>query len=72
MGYGRSSGLTQKVDEPAEYGGLWLPDQIMAPGVFSDPSGLSQTFLRRIRPVVSMDTKIFGKATDPLGDRDLV
>jgi hypothetical protein len=56
MGYGGSSGLTKKVDEPAEYGGLWLPDQIMARVVFSDPSGQSQTFMPRIRPVVSVDT----------------
>jgi hypothetical protein len=26
MGYGGRSGLTQKVDEPAECGDLWLPD----------------------------------------------
>jgi hypothetical protein len=56
MGYGGSSGLSQKVDEPAEYGGLWLPDQIMAPEVFLDPNGQSKTFMPRIRPVVSVDT----------------
>jgi hypothetical protein len=56
MGYGGSSGLTQKVDKPTEYGGLCLPDQIMAPGFFSDPSGQSQTFMPRIRPVVSVGT----------------
>jgi hypothetical protein len=56
MGYGESSGLIQKVDEPAEFGGLWLSDEIMAPGVFSDHSRQSQTFMPRIRPVVSVDT----------------
>jgi hypothetical protein len=60
------------MDEPAGCGGLWLPDQVMAPGVFSDPNGQSQTFMPRIRPVVSVDTEIFGKATDPFRDRDPV
>jgi hypothetical protein len=42
--------------EPSEYGGLGLSEQIMAPGVFSDPGGQSHTFMPRIRPVVSVDT----------------
>jgi hypothetical protein len=48
MGCG-SSGLTQKMNKPAEYGGLWLSDQIIAPEVFLDPNGQSKTFMPRMR-----------------------